>query len=151
MLSCCLDKQTHFSTIHPHVKPIRIIVGGVEIKGALNDSPLAEKIWQLLPYDEVGETWGQELYFPVRLAVENPEPVEQVKVGDIAYWPDGPDLCLFFGRTPKSTDDTPVVASPVTIVGSFEYNPQDFHFFRREKSGIPVRIEPRMPDAGTGQ
>ena len=123
------------------MKPIRIIVGGVELKGKLDDSPLAGQIWKLLPYEEVGETWGEEVYFPIRLETKNTEPVEQVNVGDIAYWPDGPDLCIFFGRTPKSTDATPVVASPVTIVGSFDCNHQDFHLIRRERHGILVRIE----------
>lgn len=122
---------------------MRIIVGGVELNGTLEDSPLAERIWKLLPYDEVGETWGEEVYFPIRLEAENTDPVERVKVGDIAYWPDGPDLCIFFGRTPRSTDATPVVASPVTVVGSFECNRQDFHLIRRERHGISVRIERR--------
>lgn len=137
------------------MRTIRIILGGVEINGTLNDTPLAERIWKLLPYDEVGETWGEEVYFPVRLKVENPDLVEQVKVGDIAYWPDGPDLCLFFGRTPKSTDAAPVVASPVAVVGSFECNHQDFHLIRREKAGIHVRVErraaPEPPASVPGQ
>ncbi|MEO0081417.1 MAG: cyclophilin-like fold protein [candidate division WOR-3 bacterium] len=124
------------------MKPIKITVGGVELNGMLNDSPLAERVWRLLPYEEIGETWGEEVYFPVRLEAENTAPVDRVNVGDIAYWPDGPDLCIFFGRTPKSTDATPVTASPVTVIGTFECNRQDFHLIRRERHGIVVRVEP---------
>ena len=129
------------------MKTIRIIVGGVELTGTLNDSVLAERIWKLLPYEEVGETWGEEVYFPVRLQADNTDPVEQVQVGDIAYWPEGPDLCVFFGRTPRSTDAAPVVASPVTVVGSFTCDRQDFHLIRRERHGIHVRVEPGPAEA----
>jgi hypothetical protein len=115
-------------------------IGGVELQGQLDDSPLAARIWDLLPFECHGETWGEEVYFPVQLEDDNPDPVDTVKVGDIAYWPDGPDLCVFFGRTPKSTDDTPVVASPVTVVGTFGCDPTDFRMMRRERRGIPVRL-----------
>jgi len=40
-----------------------------------------------------------------------------VEVGDVAYWPQGEALCLFFGPTPASTDEEPRAASPVTVVG----------------------------------
>ncbi|MCX6840803.1 MAG: cyclophilin-like fold protein [candidate division WOR-3 bacterium] len=89
---------------------IRINVGGVDFAVALNSSPLTEKLLGLLPYETMGETWGKEVYFPVDLSVDNPVPVSDVKVGDIAYWPDGPDICMFFGPTPKSTGEAPVVA-----------------------------------------
>ncbi len=109
--------------------------------GTLDDSPLAEKVWQLLPFECFGETWGQEVYFPVRLQTENTEPVKQVKKGDIAYWPDGPDLCIFFGPTPKSTNEEPVTASPVTVIGSFDCDPQNFHLIERQRRGVQVRVE----------
>ncbi|MBN2465532.1 hypothetical protein JXD38_07920 [candidate division WOR-3 bacterium] len=121
---------------------IRINVGGVEFAGALNSSSLTEKLLSLLPYETIGETWGKEVYFPVNLTVDNPELGNEVKVGDIAYWPEGPDLCLFFGRTPKSTDDTPVVASPVMVIGTFQFGPEDFDRIERRRNGILVNVGP---------
>ncbi len=121
---------------------IRINVGGVEIVGVLNSSPLAEKLLSLLPYETIGETWGREVYFPVNLTVDNPDLESDVKVGDIAYWPDGPDICLFFGRTPKSTNDTPVVASPVMVIGTFQFSPDDFDRIERRRNGILVSVGP---------
>ncbi len=121
-------------------------VGGVKLTGTLLDSALAESIWQLLPFESHGETWGEEVYFPVKLQSENTEPVEEVKVGDIAYWPDGPDLCLFFGPTPKSTDETPVTTSPVTVIGSFEHNHADFRGIQRERRGIRVVVKKQAAD-----
>ncbi|MBM3314183.1 hypothetical protein FJY70_06285 [candidate division WOR-3 bacterium] len=115
-------------------------LGGVEVVGTLDSSPLTEQVLELLPYRAMGETWGKELYFPVNLAVENPAPVSEAKVGDIAYWPEGPDLCLFFGPTPKSTGEAPVVVSPVTVIGTFEFKPEDFDRMERRRNGIPVSV-----------
>ncbi len=121
---------------------IRITVGGVEIVGTLNNSPLTERLLSLLPYETVGETWGREVYFPINMTADNPTLVDEVKVGDIAYWPDGPDICLFFGRTPKSTNDAPVVASPVVVIGSFQFSPEDFDRIERRRNGIAVNVGP---------
>jgi hypothetical protein len=124
------------------MKPIRLTVGGIELRGSLDDIPLAHKVWELLPYETFGETWGKELYFPVAVKAGNSAPVQQVEVGHIAYWPDGPDLCIFFGPTPRSTGDIPVVASPVTVIGRFECDPASFDRMERQRRGIPVRVEP---------
>ena len=121
---------------------IRINLGGVELIGTLNSSRLTDKLLRLLPYETIGETWGKEVYFPVNLTVEDAALVDEVKVGDIAYWPDGPDICLFFGRTPKSTDDTPVVASPVMVIGTFQFGPEDFDRMERRRNGILVNVGP---------
>jgi hypothetical protein len=121
---------------------IRINVGGVEFIGTLNSSSLTEKLLSLLPYETVGETWGKEVYFPVNLNVDDSALANEVKVGDIAYWPDGPDICLFFGRTPKSVDDTPVVASPVVVIGTFQFSPEDFDRIERRRNGILVNVGP---------
>jgi hypothetical protein len=136
-----VDIRFGFSTIQPQLSTIRINVGGVELVGTLNSSPLTEKLLRLLPYETMGETWGREVYFPVDLSIENPAPVSEVKVGDIAYWPDGPDICIFFGPTPKSTGEAPVVASPVTVIGTFQFGPEDFDRMERRRNGILVNVE----------
>ncbi len=120
---------------------IHVNVGGVDFVATLNSSSLTEKLLRLLPYETIGETWGKEVYFPVDLNIENPALVSEVKVGDIAYWPDGPDICMFFGPTPKSTGDAPVVASPVTVIGTFQFGPEDFDRVERRRNGILVNVE----------
>jgi uncharacterized protein len=120
---------------------IKLDIGNVVVDGTLDDSPLAERIVKLLPFEAMGETWGREVYFPVALRAENANPVIETKVGDIAYWPDGPDLCLFFGTTPKSTGEAPVSASPVTVIGTFQCRPEDFDRFERRRHGIKVRVQ----------
>ncbi|MBU1999038.1 MAG: hypothetical protein KKE64_06040, partial [Candidatus Omnitrophica bacterium] len=49
----------------------------------------------------------------------------EVDVGDIAYWPEGQCICVFFGPTPVSKTDKPVPASPVAIIGKTLANPAE--------------------------
>lgn len=64
--------------------------------------------------------WGGELYIDVPFHRDPERATTDLHPGDIAYWPPGDVLCVFFGATPASTGDRPVPASPVTVVGSLE-------------------------------
>ena len=94
--------------------------------GTLSESEIAKAIVGRLPIASTVMRWGDEIYFnvPVHPAprgggvkMANTNPTCEVKVGDIAYWPDGPSLCVFFGKTPASKTNEPRPASDVTIVG----------------------------------
>jgi len=61
-----------------------------------------------------------------------------VSVGELGYWPPGTAFCIFYGRTPASTDDRPRAASPVNIVGNVV---GDATAFRAVSSGARVRLE----------
>ncbi len=61
----------------------------------------------------------------------------EVDVGDIAYWPEGKCICVFFGPTPVSQSGKPVPASPVVIIGKAMAKPDEF---RRIQTGHPVRV-----------
>lgn len=96
---------------------IKFITSKVTIEGQLNNSQTALKIYEKLPLETKVNTWGEEIYFkiPVRSSPENA--TLDVEVGDIAYWPQGSCLCIFFGRTPLSTSNKPRPASEVSIIG----------------------------------
>jgi len=98
--------------------PIRILIGQVELNGELFDTDCAREISSILPVETLPEVWGDEFYFliPVSAGLDDTA-TTKVKVGDIAYWPPGNDLAIFFGPTPKSTGPDPVPASKVNIVG----------------------------------
>ena len=98
-------------------KQIKISVGGVEAYAELNDSETAQAVWEALPFESHGSTWGDEIYFsiPVKAEAENPQAV--VEAGDIAYWPPGSAFCIFWGPTPASHGDEIRPASPVNIFG----------------------------------
>lgn len=82
-----------------------------------DDSPIAREIAGKLPLDSQVSKWGDEIYFSVAVAVPEAEATTDVNVGDVAYWPEGGCVCIFFGKTPQSTSERPVPASPVVIIG----------------------------------
>jgi hypothetical protein len=59
-------------------------------------------------------------------------------VGELGYWPPGTAFCIFYGRTPASTDERPRAASPVNIIGTVT---GDATVFRTVSSGARVRLE----------
>lgn len=85
--------------------------------GALNENGIAKAIAQKLPIASTVMRWGEELYFDAPVKMRNTKPTREVKVGDIGYWPEGPSLCIFFGKTPASNGNEPRPASDITIVG----------------------------------
>jgi hydroxypyruvate reductase len=98
-------------------RQIKINIGGIEAYADLNDSETAKAVWEALPFDSQGSTWGDEIYFtiPVKAKPENAKPV--VDAGDIAYWPPGSAMCIFWGPTPASHGDEIRPASPVNVFG----------------------------------
>lgn len=97
---------------------ITITVNGKTFRAELNDSPTAVAIVDALPISGGANTWGDEIYFeiPVNMPQET-SARDDVTVGELGYWPVGKAFCIFYGRTPASTDENPRAASPVNIIG----------------------------------
>ena len=91
--------------------------------GTLNESEIAQAIAGRLPIASTVMRWGEEIYFNVPVKMANTKPTRAVKVGDIGYWPEGPSLCIFFGKTPVSKGNEPRPATDVTIVGRTDVAP----------------------------
>lgn len=75
-------------------------------------------ILENLPIEVNINKWGQELYTdetPIFAQEENAK--SEVGLLDVAFWPEGNALCLFYGPTPISKVGKIVPASPVNIVG----------------------------------
>ena len=118
---------------------IRITAGKVSAEAVLDDSPTATKIWEALPIEGRGNTWGDEIYFSIPVeAKQEKDAREIVAVGELGYWPPGNAFCIFFGRTPASTDDRPRAASAVNILGRIQ---GDATVFKAVPSGTRVRLE----------
>jgi len=96
---------------------IRIKVGNAALEAELFNNETAKAIYAALPFDLPYNVWGDEIYFGVPIRLEQEEGQEIMEVGDIAYWPPGHAFCIFYGRTPASTDDQPRAASHVTRFG----------------------------------
>ena len=71
-----------------------------------------------LPIEVNINKWGKELYTDktsIRAQEENAK--SEVNLLDVAFWPEGSALCLFYGPTPISKPDKIEPYSPVNIVG----------------------------------
>lgn len=90
-----------------------------------NDSPAAQAIIQSLPLESTVCKWGDEIYFETGIKASTQGQTKQVEIGDIAYWPEGRSLCVFFGPTLASVNAKPVPASPVVVVGKTLTSPED--------------------------
>lgn len=118
---------------------ITIGAGPVTAEAELNDTPTARRIWEELPVAGRANTWGDEIYFQIPVEMdEAPDARAEVDVGELGYWPTGEAFCIFFGRTPASTDERPRAASPVNVVGRVL---GDAAAFRRVPAGATVMLE----------
>jgi len=122
---------------------ILITTNRVSLPAIIYDSPTARAIWDALPILASVNTWGDEIYFDIKLKI----PLEsdaraQVAVGELGYWPEGRAFCIFFGPTPVSSDDQPVAASPVNIFGRVEGDATQFKSVRDGEEITITRLEP---------
>ena len=77
-----------------------------------------QAILEKLPIKVKINRWGDELYtdsMPVKVKEENAKSL--VDLMDVAYWPQGQGLCLFFGPTPISKGNEIKPYSPVNVIG----------------------------------
>ena len=97
---------------------IKIVSDDTELTAQLNDSPSAKALVQDLPLELQMTRWGDEYYGACGVSVdEGPDARELMEVGELAIWPPGSALCIFFGPTPASVEDEPRAASKVNPIG----------------------------------
>jgi uncharacterized protein len=98
----------------------RIVIeaAGHTLEAEFSDSAAGRVISSSLPLTADMSRWGEEYYGSVGIEIPEDGTVRDImEVGEIAYWPPGKALCIFFGRTPASTDARPRAASPVIPIG----------------------------------
>jgi uncharacterized protein len=97
---------------------ITISVNDIRLEAELGTSATAVEILQALPFESIVNTWGDEIYFTIPVAVQQEHDARaEVDIGELAYWPMGKAFCIFFGPTPVSRDDKPRAYSPVNVFG----------------------------------
>jgi hypothetical protein len=102
---------------------IKIRIGGKEINATLNDTITAGKFYELLPLKLTMQRWGDEYYGDCGLSIDTEKDARaEMEIGELAIWPGGSALCIFFGPTPVSTSDKPKAIAPVNPIGRIEGN-----------------------------
>lgn len=106
----------------------------------MHDTPAADAVWQALPLSVPASIWGDEIYADIGVDVVLPDAATDVaEVGDLAIWPPGRAICIFFGPTPASRGSEPRAASPIAPVGCIE--DPDVSALRRVRSGASLTLE----------
>ena len=121
------------------MRKIKITAGDIIATATINDSATADAIWEALPIEANGNTWGDEIYFGIPVKIEEADDARDVvDMGALAYWPTGSAFCIFFGLTPASRDQEIRAASAVNIFGSIE---GDATIFKNVPNGALIRID----------
>ena len=82
-----------------------------------------QAILENLPVEINITKWGDELYTErTHISAIEENAKREVDYLDVAYWPEGNALCLFYGPTPISKDGQILAYSPVNIVGKIISN-----------------------------
>jgi hypothetical protein len=114
--------------------PIKFIIESIgEAEGELirHLAPrTVDAILRKLPMEGRAALWKEEVYFEIPLEMGEEKPKPKVEKGDIAYWPMGNALCVFFGASQPY--------SQVNIVGKVVHN---LELFANVKSGAVIKLE----------
>ncbi len=97
---------------------IKIRINDLVLTANLNDSPSAKQFEKMLPLTFAMSRWGDEYYGECNIQLEKSSDAREImEIGELAIWPPGHALCIFFGPTPASVDDKPRAASAVNPIG----------------------------------
>ncbi len=89
-----------------------------------------EAIMRKLPMEGRVALWKEEVYFEIPVKMGDEKAKAKVEKGQIAYWPMGSALCIFYGKSQPY--------SPVNIVGQIT---KGLELFKRVKSGTKIKVE----------
>lgn len=83
-----------------------------------NSPKTVNEFVEKLPFTVDLNVWGDEIYSsksPITQLEENAK--SPVELNDVAYWPTGKAICLFYGPTPIGKPGEITPASPVNVIG----------------------------------
>ncbi|MEJ2550656.1 MAG: cyclophilin-like fold protein [Anaerolineales bacterium] len=104
-------------------REILISAGDVAAFARLFENETARVIWEALPLNGIAHRWGEEIYFDIPVVIpESDDARQEMRIGELAYWPAGNAFCIFFGRTPISEGQTPKAYANVNPFGIIEQN-----------------------------
>ena len=105
-----------------------------------NSPKTCKDILDSLPFSVSAHLWGEEIYTDESTITQPEENAKAlVELNDVAYWPSGKAMCLFFGPTPIGKKGEIKPYSPVNVVGKIT-NP-DKTILSKIKDGVKISFE----------
>lgn len=89
-----------------------------------------DTIVRILPVEGRAALWKEEIYFEIPVKMGEEKAKAKVEKGDLAFWPMGSALCIFFGESQPY--------SPVSVLGKVTRN---LELFEKAKSGTIIKVE----------
>lgn len=83
----------------------------------------AESILGNLPIEGEAVRWGDEVYFITDIEINEENGRQDMEVGEVAFWPAGKAIAVFFGRTPVSISGKPRAFENVNVFGKLDDDP----------------------------
>lgn len=120
-------------------------IDGVRFEVEMYDCAAARDLLKALPQQISMSRWGDEFYGSLAGKVDPAgDPRRDVfEVGEVAFWPPGNALCIFFGPTPASRGTEPRMASPGVALGRIK---GDASVFRSYGASLRnVKIHKNLP------
>ncbi len=106
-------------------REILIRCGEIVVRGELNNSPTATKVWESLPIKSKAHRWGDEVYFNTGIETKlEPDATDVVEPGTICFWVEGNSVAIPFGKTPVSVGNECRLITDVNIIGKLVDDPK---------------------------
>lgn len=119
-------------------RKIEISVGQLHASAELAENATADAILEALPLEGRVNRWGEEIYFKIPVTIEiSPDARQEMKIGELAYWPGGSAFCIFFGPTPVSLAGEP---RAYTDVNPFGMILEDATSFTHTTDGETIKV-----------
>jgi hypothetical protein len=122
---------------------VRLLISGdnfgeIEAEFVDMNPQTKDAIINALPFQGEANVWGDEIYFNIPVTASEETGQQDMEVGDIAFWPMGNAMCIFFGKTPVSDSEKPKAYSPVNrfarIIG-------DAKIFKKVENGDTISVK----------
>ena len=113
---------------------VRFVIDGLgEAEGELvrfMGPRTVDTIVRILPVEGRAAIWKEEVYFEIPAKMGEEKAKAKVEKGDLAFWPMGSALCIFYGQSQPY--------SQVNVLGKITRN---LELFEQVKSGTKIKVE----------
>jgi len=120
-----------------------IVIGDTRFEVVLYDNNAARSLLESLPQSIDMSAWGDEFYGRLSQPINHDGDAERdvFEIGEVALWPSGNALCIFFGPTPASRAEEPRMASPGVPFGKIKGDASSLKDLRGSLRGVKLSVE----------